>query len=60
MNAYEFEQVTGRSPIEDDLERVNCEQAGRIGHLSCGWCAICDGPMFECGHGVVLDEETRI
>ena len=54
MNEYEFEQATGRKPIEDDMERVNCEQMGEIGHLSCGWCAVHDQPMFECGCGIRL------
>jgi len=54
MQAYEFEQTTGRKPEQDDLERVNCDQVGEIGHLSCGWCSSHDGPMFECGCGILL------
>lgn len=50
MSAEEFEAKTGYTPEQDDLERVNCEEAGTIGHQSCGWCEICDRPRFECGH----------
>ena len=50
MTAYEFEQATGKKPEQDDLARVNCNQVGQIGHLCCGWCAICDGPNSECLH----------
>ena len=45
-----FEQLTGRSPEDDDLERVNCDRAGEILHYSCGWCDHCNKPVFECGH----------
>ena len=38
MNAEEFERKTGHKPIQDDLERVNCENAGKIGHDLCGVC----------------------
>ena len=52
MDAKEFEKATGRKPEQDDLERVNCPDSGDIGHLSCGWCDLHQGPMFECGCGV--------
>lgn len=45
-----FELTTGRSPEHDDLERVNCDKVGEIGHYSCGWCTQCHRPVFECGH----------
>lgn len=32
-----FCQALGAEPEQDDLERCNCEQAGQIGHLMCGW-----------------------
>ena len=61
MQAYEFEKATGRKPDQDDLERVNCNQAGEIGHISCGWCHKCDGPCFQCLCGVELfNERTRV
>lgn len=44
-----FEQATGRKPVDDDLERANCESAGQAGHHSCGWCPEHHLPRFECG-----------
>lgn len=44
-----FTERVGRPPEQDDLERVNCSQAGEIGHWSCGWCATHDLPVFMCG-----------
>ena len=38
MNAEEFHERTGSMPENDDLDRVNCEQAGEIGHSQCGVC----------------------
>jgi len=32
-----FIKATGRAPIQDDLERSNCPQAGKLGHQYCGW-----------------------
>lgn len=49
MNAHEFEQATGRKPEQDDLERVNCDKVGQLGHICCGWCPKHNGPNFECG-----------
>lgn len=49
MDSKTFEQKTGTAPINDDLERVNCDMVGRIGHWSCGWCDTHDKPRFQCG-----------
>ena len=49
MDAQEFEEKTGRAPENDDLERVNCPEAGVDGHWLCGWCENHDKPFFECG-----------
>lgn len=49
MNANEFREKVGHEPMMDDLERVNCEKAGEIGHWYCGWCDSCDMPRFQCG-----------
>jgi hypothetical protein len=38
MNAEEFERKTGHEPIQDDLLRANCKDAGKIGHDYCGVC----------------------
>ena len=48
MDAKEFEHKTGYYPKHDDLERVNCEKAGKVGHWMCGWCKKCDLPVFQC------------
>lgn len=37
ITAEDFKTATGREPIQDDLERCNCPEAGAIGHFVCGW-----------------------
>lgn len=32
-----FIAATGRKPVQDDMDRVNCERAGECGHMFCGW-----------------------
>lgn len=49
MDADYFKQVVGREPVQDDLHRVNCDQARTIGHYQCGWCLFHETPRFECG-----------
>ncbi len=44
-----FEGATGGPPERDDLDRVNCLEAGNIGHWQCGWCMHHDKPRFMCG-----------
>lgn len=44
---YEFIEATGREPVDDDMERVNCVDAGQPGHYACGWCKH-DLPRFCC------------
>lgn len=39
MNAEEFKQRYGTHPVNDDLERIDCADAGKPGHMSCGLCA---------------------
>lgn len=48
MSRETFIAMTGREPQQDDLNRVNCEQEGEIGHGSCGWCHIHNAPRFQC------------
>lgn len=48
MDAKQFEKRTGRPPQDDDLERVNCDEAGSPGHTQCGWCGKHDAPFCEC------------
>jgi len=45
----QFFKATGHTPVNDDLERVNCEKAGEFGHMSCGWCEEHNQPEFYCG-----------
>jgi hypothetical protein len=44
-----FAQATGFPPTQDDLERCNCSDTGRIGHFQCGWCRAHKKPRFVCG-----------
>lgn len=44
-----FIRITGRRPIQDDLERCNCGYVGSIGHQQCGICGKCGQPRFICG-----------
>lgn len=46
--ADDFKRATGREPQQDDLERVNCDQVGEIGHMTCGWCHTHNAPAFWC------------
>jgi len=49
MTAKEFKEKTGMEPVNDDLDRVNCPDAGKLGHWQCGWCKEHDKPYFMCG-----------
>lgn len=49
ITAEWFEQATGRKPENDDLDRVNCLDAGKVGHLMCGWDMKAGKPVFETG-----------
>lgn len=49
MSAEEFESIVGYAPVDDDLERCNCQRAGEIGHSSCGWNKKLNRPMFMGG-----------
>ena len=49
MNSKEFMLLTGRLPENDDLERVNCNEAGSDGHIMCGTCEAHNMPVWE-GH----------
>jgi hypothetical protein len=41
-----FLAAVGVEPIQDDLERCNCPQAGEFGHWCCGWDADRNLPVF--------------
>ncbi len=44
-----FIAATGREPVDDDLERCNCEHAGALLHSCCGWNELLDLPQFDVG-----------
>lgn len=44
-----FIAATGREPVLDDLDRVNCPHAGEAGHFSCGWNEEHDKPQMDIG-----------
>lgn len=44
----DFENRVGRAPDNDDLDRVNCGEAGTRGHRGCGVCEKHNLPMFTC------------
>lgn len=57
-----FKEATGRNPVDDDLERCNCDKAGTIGHGSCGWNYRVNQPMFVNQFeepGVIVYNERR-
>lgn len=47
--AQQFEEMTGKMPVQDDLERLNCDRAGELGHFHCGHCPEHNKPRFWCG-----------
>lgn len=49
ITRQQFIAATGYEPEHDDLDRVNCMEAGTIGHLCCGWNAEKSRPQFEVG-----------
>ena len=49
LTAAAFRKRFGVKPTQDDLERVNCMQAGLPGHTQCGICIEHGKPRFECG-----------
>lgn len=58
MTGQEFTTLTGQPPEQDDLERVNCKQAGTLGHSQCGTCPDCGFPRFIpklAGRGLLCD-----
>jgi hypothetical protein len=48
MTEQEYFAKTGYKPVNDDLDRVNCDDAGLPGHWNCGWCDIHRCPRFSC------------
>ena len=46
-----FEKAVGRKPENDDLERCNCSQAGKLNHFYCGWNTKANLPNFMSSEG---------
>jgi hypothetical protein len=59
MGAARFRELVGTDPEHDDLERVNCTEAGTTGHRMCGWCPEHAGPRFRCGCLAGEDDARR-
>ena len=51
----EFIEMVGSAPEQDDLERLNCPDAGKIGHSSCGYCVTNNRPKFM-GHCIKCEK----
>ena len=49
ITADMFRQAIGAFPTQDDLERCNCSDVGKMGHFQCGWCKAHKKPRFVCG-----------
>lgn len=56
IDAQQFEELFGRAPEQDDLDRVNCGEAGTLGHVSCGICGVHNLPRFMCGCAARLED----
>ena len=54
VSREKFIAATGHPPVNDDLKRCNCPDAGLAGHYFCGWCEECDKPRFICSHLIKL------
>jgi hypothetical protein len=39
MTEAQYKQRFGRHPVMDDLDRINCREAGQLGHSACGLCS---------------------
>lgn len=48
MTREQFITVVHAEPVEDDLDRANCQHAGEIGHWGCGVCKEHGKPVFTC------------
>ena len=46
ITAEQFRAAVGFDPQDDDLERCNCDQVGKPGHMFCGWDKSRNMPRF--------------
>jgi len=49
MTETAYQDILGIPPENDDVDRVNCPDAGKFGHWMCGWCDHHWKPRFMCG-----------
>ena len=49
ITSEQFITAFGAEPVQDDLERCNCDKAGEKGHFYCGWNHQKNGPVFMHG-----------
>lgn len=49
LSEEDFFEMTGHESQQDDMERVNCENPGQVGHSQCGICSEHQKPRFICG-----------
>lgn len=42
-----FILATGHYPVQDDLQRCNCDRNGERGHTMCGWNKYVNLPNFQ-------------
>ena len=52
IDAEAFKKATGTDPVDDDLERSNCPEAGKVGHWACGWDHDANLPIFMSPEGM--------
>lgn len=46
ITEQQFKEATGQEPVNDDLDRCNCRDAGKMMHQQCGWSTKHNLPMF--------------
>ncbi len=56
MTGDDFHDFFRRAPAQDDLHRINCREAGTLGHWHCGWCMRHETARWDCG--CVVAEEA--
>lgn len=49
MTRSEFFDWFNRAPEDDELHRINCGEAGEVGHFHCGWCPRHSIGRWACG-----------
>lgn len=54
ITAEIFEKATGHPPVNDDLDRCNCDLEGEVGHDQCGWHEELNLPNFMVPYSKVV------